>query len=224
MSLEHRRMDFREYEAACIIAELGGDAQVILNIGPSWGRDFYTLTEAGKWIVNMDIAPQRHLPGMVQGDATRGFPFPSRFFDAVIMAEVLEHLVEDWIALKEAYRVLKDNGNLIITVPLYSDQPLYHVRIHSPTSILRLLAATGFSAQRIIYRGGWVRFPRFVHAVRRFLALFELDKAWYSTLVAMDRWCGKQPWFQNLAKGVYISALKGEPLDWRSVNVKEFQH
>ncbi len=185
MNLEYRCRDFREYEAACIIAGLVGEAQVLLNVGPSWGRDSYVLRKAGKWVINMDIAPQSHLPNMVQGDATGGFPFPARFFDAVLMAEVLEHLVEDWIALREAHRVLKDEGKLVITVPFYNDQPIYHVRIYSPKTILRLLAASGFSAQMIIYRGGWIRLSRLVHAIRKFLVPLNLDKVWYKPL---SRW------------------------------------
>ncbi|MFN3929888.1 MAG: class I SAM-dependent methyltransferase, partial [Thermoflexus sp.] len=137
--MNNLRRDIREYEAACIIAELVGDAQKVLNIGPSWGRDFYALTEAGKWVVNMDIAPQTHLPRMVCADATKPFPFPDHCFDAVLLPEVLEHLVEDWVALTEARRVLKNEGRLIVTVPFYNDAPEYHIRVHSPKSIVRLL-------------------------------------------------------------------------------------
>ncbi|HEY65972.1 MAG TPA: class I SAM-dependent methyltransferase [Caldilineae bacterium] len=218
------RNDIREYEAACLIAELVGEARVILNVGPSWGRDFYALTERGKQVVNMDIAPQRHLLAMVRGDASQGFPFPARFFDAVVMPEVLEHLIGDWIAFEEARRVLKDDGRLIVTVPFYNDQPPYHVRIHSPRTIFRLLAASGFSAERIIYRGGWIRFPRLVHAIRKILAPLKLSKAWYRAVVAMDRWWGEQPWSQRWAKGVYILARKDKALDWRHINVEEFRH
>jgi len=222
--LLQQRNDIREYEAACFIVDLVGEAQVILNVGPSWGRDFYALTERGKQVVNMDIAPQHHLPAMVQADASRGFPFPTRFFDAVLMPEVLEHLVEDWVALKEAHRVLKDDGRLVVTVPFYSDQPPYHIRIHSPRSIIRLLAVSGFSAERIIYRGGWIRFPRLVHGIRKLLAPLKMSMAWYRVVVAMDHWWGEQPWSQRWAKGVYILACKSEALDWRSLNVEEFRH
>jgi len=219
------RNDIREYEAAYLISELVGQAQKVLIVGPSWGRDFYTLAELGKQVLNMDIALQRHLPAMVQGDASRGFPFPTHFFDAVVMSEVLEHLIEDWVALEEAHRVLKDNGRLIVTVPFYSDQPLYHVRIHSSKTILRLLAASGFSADRIIYRGGvCIRFPRLVHAIRRFLSPVRLSTAWYRAAVMMDRWWGEQRWSQRWAKGAYILARKGESLNWRQINVEEFQH
>lgn len=216
--------DIREFEAAYLILELVGDAQRILNVGPSWGRDFYALSERGKQVVNMDIAPQHHLPAMVQGDASRGFPFPASLFDVVVMAEVLEHLIKDWIALEEARRVLKDNGRLIVTVPFYNDEPSYHVRIHSPRTIFRLLAASGFSAERIIYRGGWIRFPRLVHVIRKFLTPLKLNEAWYQLIVAMDCWLGEQPWFQRWAKGVYILAHKEEAIDWRRINVEEFRH
>ena len=198
-SLDLWRNDIREHEAACLIAELIGEARVILNVGPSWGRDFYALTERGKQVVNMDLAPQRHLPAVVQGDASRGFPFPAHFFDAVVMSEVLEHLIEDWIALEEARRVLRDNGRLIVTVLFYNDQPPYYVRIHSPRTIFHLIAASGFSAKRVIYRGGWTRFHRLVHTIRKLLAFLKLSNAWYQAVVAVDRWWGEQPWSRRWA-------------------------
>lgn len=44
-------------------------------------------------------------------------PFPNETFDAVIMSEVLEHLHDDVLALREAFRVLKPDGVVVITVP-----------------------------------------------------------------------------------------------------------
>jgi ubiquinone/menaquinone biosynthesis C-methylase UbiE len=44
-------------------------------------------------------------------------PYADNTFDAVIYSEVLEHVDDDQTALKEAYRVLKPNGVLAITVP-----------------------------------------------------------------------------------------------------------
>lgn len=217
------RNDIREFEAAHLIAELTGQAQTVLNIGAFWGRDYYHLTELGKRVINVDIAFQYHLPHTVTADASRGLPFPAGFFDAVLLAEVLEHLVEDWIALREAYRVLKDDGALIVTVPLYQDEPLYHVRIHSPRTILRLLATTGFSVSQLIYRGGWTQVPRLVHAVRKALTPIGLSNSWYRLVVQTDRWWGKQGWSQRWAKGVYILAHKSETLDWRSVNKEMFR-
>lgn len=44
-------------------------------------------------------------------------PFPDDTFHAVIMSEILEHVEDDAQALREAYRVLKPNGVVVMTVP-----------------------------------------------------------------------------------------------------------
>ena len=46
-----------------------------------------------------------------------GMPFEDNFFDAVIFTEVLEHLDNEEVALKEIKRVLKTGGKLALTVP-----------------------------------------------------------------------------------------------------------
>jgi len=44
-------------------------------------------------------------------------PYPDKFFDIIIMLEVLEHLGNPSKALNEAYRTLKNNSYIIITTP-----------------------------------------------------------------------------------------------------------
>jgi SAM-dependent methyltransferase len=53
----------------------------------------------------------------IQGVNIYQMPYADNTFDAVILSEVLEHLDDDEQALKEAYRVLKPNGVLAVTVP-----------------------------------------------------------------------------------------------------------
>ena len=53
----------------------------------------------------------------IQGVNIYQMPYADNTFDAVILSEVLEHLDDDAQALKEAYRVLKPNGVLAVTVP-----------------------------------------------------------------------------------------------------------
>ncbi|OGM04074.1 hypothetical protein A2715_04950 [Candidatus Woesebacteria bacterium RIFCSPHIGHO2_01_FULL_39_32] len=50
-------------------------------------------------------------------DLMRKLPYKSNSFDKVIMSEVLEHLQDDKVGLKEVYRVLKPNGILCLSVP-----------------------------------------------------------------------------------------------------------
>lgn len=44
-------------------------------------------------------------------------PFKENSFDKVVSSEVLEHLENDNLALKETYRILKKGGSLVISVP-----------------------------------------------------------------------------------------------------------
>jgi SAM-dependent methyltransferase len=46
-------------------------------------------------------------------------PAETKSFNTVLCTDVLEHLEEPWIALSEAFRVLKQNGYAIYTVPFF---------------------------------------------------------------------------------------------------------
>ena len=49
----------------------------------------------------------------------KNLPFNNNSFDIVICSEVLEHIHDQDAAIREVTRVLKPNGNLIISVPRY---------------------------------------------------------------------------------------------------------
>ena len=101
-----KMLDPRGYEAAYFVGKLVADRKRVLAVGGGYGRDYYYLSASGKEVTVFDIAPQAHLPALVLGDITKGTPFADREFDAVIMGEVLEHLVDDKLALLEARRIL----------------------------------------------------------------------------------------------------------------------
>ena len=50
------------------------------------------------------------------GDAEK-LPFPKDSFDKIIMSEVIEHVNDDIKVLKEARRILKEDGILVLTTP-----------------------------------------------------------------------------------------------------------
>lgn len=52
----------------------------------------------------------------VKGDALK-MPFADSLFDAVVSFDVIEHLSDDHLFLRECYRVLKKEGRLIIGTP-----------------------------------------------------------------------------------------------------------
>jgi SAM-dependent methyltransferase len=219
--------DIRELEAADFISNLVGDYVSVLNIGPSWGRDYYVLSSKGKRVTNLDIAPQEHLPELVLGDVTKELLFPDASFDVVIMAEVLEHLIDDALALKEVRRVLHDSGRLIVTVPFFNDAPEYHVRIHSPASIRRLLNNNGFEITEYYERGGLITFPKLVHGIRKILKPVCGIETYNRLIIRIDRWLSRRAsWLLRLSPfyGCYLSAKKSLAADYRTLNAYEFKH
>lgn len=51
------------------------------------------------------------------GDASEKLPFSSETFDIILMGELIEHMFDPDFLLKEANRILKSNGTLILTFP-----------------------------------------------------------------------------------------------------------
>ena len=50
-------------------------------------------------------------------DQVATLPFPDAFFSSITLLDVLEHVDEQEVLLDELYRVLRDDGVLIVTVP-----------------------------------------------------------------------------------------------------------
>lgn len=219
-----RFADIREYEAAQLVAGLVGGAQLVLNVGPSWGRDYWQLAFLGKRVVNLDIG-HTGVPDLILVDVTRPWPLREGAFDVVILAEVLEHLFSDLFALQEARRVLADSGHLVVTVPFHNDDAEYHVRIHSEKTVRRLLQAGGFRVERCILRGGLISFPQAVHALRRLLAPVVGAAAVNGLVLRLDLLLGtRMPWALRHSRyaGCYLVASKDEPRDFLSLNAREF--
>lgn len=128
----------------------------ILIIGDAGGRDYEYLTSLGKEVHVLDIAPQANIPNLTIQSIENKTPFDSEAFDGVVLNEVLEHLWHDVSALNEIHRILNKNGILVITVPYLSnsqDVPEFHVRVHSPRTIRRLLENCGFKLKEHFCRG-----------------------------------------------------------------------
>ncbi len=74
------------------------------------------------------------------------FPFQDEEFDSIVTNQVLEHVFEPDLFLSEINRVLKKNGNLLLTVPFVWDeheQPYDYAR-YSSFGLKYLLENKGF--------------------------------------------------------------------------------
>lgn len=100
-------------------------------------------------------APNVHLEHALLEDSVRRTR--SDMFDGVVMINVLEHVADDQLALREFYRILRPNGHICIFVPalqfLFSDydQLVGHYRRYDLTELTKSVSAAGFKIRRANY-------------------------------------------------------------------------
>lgn len=144
---------FPGYYKAELTRQLLAGKRKVLIVGDAGGRDYHYLKSHGlkPWV--LDICQQGVIENMVLGDVTKPLPFRDCHFDGVVISDVLEHVFEDYLALREIRRVLKDDGILVVAGPFLHDAPEHHVRVYTPNTMRRLLEYSGFEPDRLIYRG-----------------------------------------------------------------------
>ena len=133
-----------------------------LGCGPAagllWLEQF--VNAAGR-VVGVDAEPlhaQRVSERVeyVIGDVT-ALPLAQRAFDAVLALDVLEHLDDDAAGLREAARLLKPGGLLLVTVPalqsLWGSQDVvsHHRRRYTRRTLAQTFARAGLPAPRLSY-------------------------------------------------------------------------
>ena len=78
-------------------------------------------------------------------------------FDTILCLDVLEHIRDDKLAIKNLYYILKKNGHLIVSVPalrfLYGirDKKIGHYRRYGRDELIEKLRASGFDIVDIRY-------------------------------------------------------------------------
>ena len=161
------------------LTELGvPSGGLVLDAGAGFGRHAFELARRGYRTVAVDRAADetaatqatlaamtetgeaedKHVVGVLRGDAT-AMPFADECFDAVVTAEVLEHIPDDTGALAELRRVVRPGGVIAVTVPSWLPEKINwmlsddyhapaavggHVRIYSATELKAKLRAAGF--------------------------------------------------------------------------------
>ena len=82
-------------------------------------------------------------------DATQSLPF-REFFDYVICADVLEHVEEDELVLRNIWKALRRGGEAVITVPAYTslyghhDKLIGHHRRYDKNDLEQRMEGLGF--------------------------------------------------------------------------------
>ena len=177
----------------------------LLEIGCGAGNLLLQAAVRGSYPVALDLAKQaltfvrsRLREAMSGSEAPRDFmciqsigellPLASNSFECILLSEVVEHLEAPQISIKEAARVLRPGGRLLVTTPNYrSFWPLMerivdmlnmapkmageqHISRFHPTSLKNLLIESGL---RVEYFGT-------IYFLSPFLSLFS------------PKWAGRQ--------------------------------
>jgi len=100
----------------------------------------------------------KRLNGIVDafGDAQE-IPFANEIFDSCLCTEVLEHVPDPMIVLKEIRRILKPGGRVLLTVPFAVElhQTPYDFWRFTPFGLQQLFKSAGFEVERITPRGNF---------------------------------------------------------------------
>lgn len=138
------------------------DPPLILDLGCGTGTMFGFLAEHGL-VTGLEpssaaarFAATRKTATLVRA-AAGDLPFPDQSFDKVAMFDCLEHIEQDDCAVREAVRVVRPGGVVMVTVPAFSwlsswrETQLGHKRRYSRTMLVRLLESAGLKLEFISY-------------------------------------------------------------------------
>jgi len=103
-------------------------------------------------------------------------PFPDREFDIITALDVIEHLDDDLVALRELKRTMRKGGLLIISVPAYPglwsywDDILGHRRRYTVSAMREVVEKSGLRVRKVSYSNSLILAPtvavRFVKSLR----------------------------------------------------------
>lgn len=120
MVLLKKKTDHRDV----FLSMLSAQDRKILDVGCGSGALGAKLVAQGKEVVGMEqdarLSDQasRSLTKVITGDACQqALPFEQGYFDAIIYADVLEHLVDPLALLRQQRKYLKPQGEILVSLP-----------------------------------------------------------------------------------------------------------
>lgn len=162
---------YREKMILGVVSQMAPKGR-LLDVGCGTGSLIMQLALRGYEVHGVDVSEEcirrtrenlRLLVPENQIDIKKGsverIDYPDERFDIVVAAEVLEHVENDTLTVREIYRVLKPGGVCVVTVPAnpalwdISDEMAGHKRRYSKQSLLTLFAEASFQVERVFYLG-----------------------------------------------------------------------
>lgn len=178
------------------------NAKTVLNFGSGSPLEKKEMEKQGYEVVSMDInAKYKGVDVIADGHF---LPFKDNSFDTITAFEVLEHLSEPWVAIKEINRVLKDGGRFVGSVAFLKE---YHASYFhmSFLGVIQLMKYGGFEVTRVY--GGQSIYSRLVHNVLP-LGSKKMSEAIYNALDWLVMTIRKNLWAMKHKKK-YTQQLEG---------------
>jgi len=94
----------------------------VLDVGCGLGTYVKKMRDSSQEVYGVDVDPEkvaeasRTLPNIQLAPAEK-LPFPDGFFDVALLHEVIEHVEDDRQAVREAHRVIRGRGRIVIFAP-----------------------------------------------------------------------------------------------------------
>jgi SAM-dependent methyltransferase len=144
----------------------------VIDIGCGVGSNLRLLQSMQSKLVGMDsemyslLHTRKSLSAvpLVNGDVMR-LPIKTDSIDLILASDILEHLDEDTIGIREIYRTLKREGKVLFTVPAFrslwgvQDIVGMHRRRYSKKELVRKIEGEGFKILRSSYFNFFLFFP-----------------------------------------------------------------
>jgi SAM-dependent methyltransferase len=134
----------------------------ILDAGCGSGRNMVELARMGTVSgielskTSVDLARARDAGEVIEGSVLE-MPFEAESFDLAVSLDVIEHLEDDLLALRELRRVVAPGGSLLVTVPAYGwlwsghDEINHHHRRYTRRSLQSVAKQAGWEQLRTTY-------------------------------------------------------------------------
>lgn len=176
--LKYDCFDSRPYSAHMLIVQLVGKNKKVLDVGCATGLLAKRLVENGCEVVGIEIDDEsarfakKYCKNVIVGDVEllEHIPYPEKYFDVIIFADVLEHLKDPQSVLVNFKKYLKRDGYIICSIPNvahiyvrlnllfgnweYKDLGILdktHLRFFTKKTAIRLIENAGYTIDKIYY-------------------------------------------------------------------------
>jgi SAM-dependent methyltransferase len=190
-----------------------GRVSVLLDVGCGKAPYHSLYEQYASKVILTDREPRAPALSVV-GDAQH-LPFADHVCDCIVLTEVVEHLKEPESALKEAARVLKGDGLLLLTWPLHyeiHDVPEDYAR-YTEFGMARLLEEAGFALEEIQRRGDLFSVIHTVLAKPVQLSLEAVRRVPFLGFLARP-FCDLSDWLIELSFRVHHAVAHGFKRNW----------